>query len=156
MSKSIKISSIGLIIAGISMSLGGLAGVMFTFKQVAKENITTTKDSAIPSTPVRGPLTLKAQADVIRVHTFSRTDGKTFAEMPRQIPKLDANGAEVLGEDGKPVMVANTTRELWFNATALITALNLGIISYAFSGFVFFLGLIIALIGRMFYVTNKR
>ena len=69
----------------------------------------------------------KPRADIIRVHTLRMTGGKTFSEMPRQIPKLDETGKQILDEEGKAVMTANTARDIWITATTLITALNLPI-----------------------------
>jgi len=154
--KLLKTSSILITILGVLLVCGGLWGAIFISQQVAKENITTPDDASIPGILVQGPFTLKAQADIIRKHTLSMTGGKTFAEMPRQITKLDSNGSAVVGEDGKPVMVANTTRDIWITATTLTTALNLGIISYAFSGLALVLGLLFVLIGIAFYALAKR
>jgi len=156
MQKLLKTSSILITILGVLLVCGGLWGAIFISQQVAKENITTPDDASIPGILVQGPFTLKAQADIIRKHTLSMTGGKTFAEMPRQITKLDSNGSAVVGEDGKPVMVANTTRDIWITATTLTTALNLGIISYAFSGLALVLGLLFVLIGIAFYALAKR
>ena len=156
MKKLFATSSILAIIAGIIMVIGGMWGIVFTYKNVARENITTTDDSSIPSVPVRGPLTLKAQADIIRVHTLKTTGGKTFSEMPRQIAKLDSVGNPVLDENGKSVMVSNTARDMWITATTLTTALNLGIITYAFFGLILFFGFILIWVGIVFNVFNKR
>ena len=143
-------------VAGIIMIGSGLGGLIYTYKSVAQEKITTTHDASIPDVAVRGPLTLKAQANIIHEHVLKITEGKTLAEMPQQIPKLDANGSPVLDKDGQPVMTANTARDIWITATTLITALKLGIIAYAFSGLVFFMGIIFILIGLSFYVLAKR
>ncbi|MEK7787021.1 MAG: hypothetical protein AAB658_16585 [Chloroflexota bacterium] len=131
-------------------------GIVFTYKNVARENITTTDDASIPSVPVRGPLTLKAQADIIRVHTLKITDGKTFSEMPRQIAKIDSAGNPVLDENGKSVMVPNTARDIWITATTLTTALNFGIMAYAFFGLILFFGFILIWIGIVYCVLSKR
>jgi len=156
MKKILLISSFLAVIVGIIFVGGGAWGIMYTYSNVARENITTPDDATIASTPVRGPFTLKAQADIIRFHVLSMTEGKTYAEMPRQIPKLDSGGKPILGEDGKPVMVANTARDTWITATTLITALNLGIFAYAFSAAVLLLGLFIVLTGVIFYVLGRK
>src|SRR3989344_2745369 len=117
MKKLLLATSLLAIVAGISMVLGGIWGVSFTYKNVVQENITTPDDASIPSVPVRGPLTLKSQADIIRAHTLKTTGGKTYSEMPRQIAKLDSTGNPILGEDGKAVMVPNTARDMWITAT---------------------------------------
>ncbi len=156
MKKLFLVSSFLAIIAGLLLVGSGVWGTAFTYKNVARENITTPDDASIPGVAVRGPLTLKAQADIIRVHTLRMTGGKTFAEMPRQIPKLDAEGKPILGEDGKPAMTANTARDIWITATTLITALNLGIIAYAFAGLTLLFGLIFIWTGIIFYALSRK
>src|SRR3989338_8025641 len=156
MKKMLIVTSILAVVAGIAMIGGGFWGIVFTYKNVAQEKITTPTDSSIPGVQVLGPLTLKAQADIIREHTLKTTGGKVFAEMPRQIQKLDADGKPVLDTDGKPVMVANTARDMWITATTLTTALNLGIITYAFSGLILFMGLISIWTGITFHALSKQ
>ncbi|MEK9201521.1 MAG: hypothetical protein AAB944_00965 [Patescibacteria group bacterium] len=156
MKKLLTVSSFLAIITGIVMIGGGVWGITFTYTNVARENIITPKDASIPSVPVRGLFTLRAQADIIRAHTLRMTGGKTYAEMPREIPKLDQNGTPVLDESGKPVMTVNTARDIWITANVLITALNLGIVTYAFSGLVFFLGLISIWTGITFFALSKK
>jgi len=130
--------------------------MFFTYRSIALENIVTPADASISEKPVRGPFTLMAQANVIRKHTLTMTEGKTFAEMPRQIAKLDENGQQVLDAQGKPVMVANTARDIWITATTLTTALNLGILTYVFSGLVILFGLTLILVGIISNILSRR
>lgn len=156
MKKLLNISSVLAIIAGIVLVIGGVWGIAFTYKNISQEKIVTPADASIPEKPVRGPFTLKAQADIIREHTLESTNGKTFAEMPRQIAKVDQNGQPLLGTDGKPVMMANTARDIWITATTLTTALNLGIMTYVFSGLILLLGCISIWTGIVFHALSKR
>ena len=156
MKKILLVSSLLAIITGFVLVGSGVWGIAFTYKNVAGENITTPDDASIPNVPVRGPFTLKAQADIIRVHTLRMTEGKTFAEMPRQIPKLDAESKPILGEDGKPAMTANTARDIWITATTLITALNLGLFAYAFFAVMLIFGLFFILIGIIFHALGRK
>lgn len=156
MKKYFFVSSFFAIITGLVVVGGGIWGLTFTYKNVARENITTPDDASISGVPVRGPFTLKSQADIIRVHTLRMTGGKTFAEMPRQIPKLDVDGKPILDKDGKPVMTANTARDIWITATTLITALNLGIFAYAFTGFSILFGLFSIWTGIIFYALSRN
>jgi len=156
MAQLLKISSLFVIVVGIALVVGGLWGIAFTYKNITQEKIVTPADASIPEKPVRGPLTLKAQADIIREHTLKSTGYKTFAEMPRQISKLDENNQQVLDANGKPVMVANTARDIWITATTLTTALSLGILSYAFSSLIVLFGLISIWIGVVFGALVRR
>lgn len=156
MKKLLIFSSILAILVGIIMVIGGSWAVMFTYENVAREKITTPQDASIPNTAVRDPLTLKAQADVIRKHTLKATNDKTYAEMPQQVAKVDASGSAVLDKDGKPVMVPNAARNIWVTATTLTTALNLGIITYLFSGLVILFGLVSIWTGIVFAALSKK
>ena len=156
MKKLLLISSILAVFAGVALVSGGIWGIYFIYKNVSDEKIVTPDDSAIPERPVRGPFTLKAQADIIREHTLRMTGGKTFAEMPRQITKLDDSGNPVLDAEGNPVIVANTARDIWITATTLITALHLGILAYIFSGMILLLGFISIWTGIVFYALSRE
>lgn len=133
----------------------GIWGICFTYKNVARENITTPADASIPNARVRGPLTLKSQADVIRKHALERADGATYADTPRQIAQTDVDGNPVLDESGNPIMIPNPTRETWVTATILTTALNLGLITYAFSGLIILLGCISIWTGLVFRKLSR-
>src|SRR3990167_1199632 len=89
MKKLLIISSILAVLVGVIMVIGGAWGIMFTYQNVAGEKIVTTDDASIPNKPVRDPMTLKAQADVIRKHVLNTTNGKTYAEMPQQIGRSE-------------------------------------------------------------------
>lgn len=156
MKKILSISSVFAIIAGIILIISGAWGLYFTYQNVSRENIVTPEDASIPGKKVRGPLTLKSQADIIRHHTFKTTNEKTYSEMPRQIEKLDEKGQVVIGVDGKPLMITNTARDMWIAATTLTTALHLGIVTYVFSGIVFLLGLISVWTGIVFCLLSRK
>ena len=76
--------------------------------------------------------------------------------MPRLIPQVDSNGEEIVDAEGKPVMVSNQARNTWVTATTLITALNLGILTYVFSGLVLLIGLISIWTGIIFWALSKK
>lgn len=156
MKKLLIISATLAILAGIVLVAGGVSGIYFTYQNVAREKIVTPKDSAIPEKSVRGLLTLKAQADIIREHTLRMTEGKTFSEMPRQVPKLNEDGSPVLDKEGKAVMTPNTARDIWMTATTLITALNLGILTYAFSGMIVLFGFVSIWTGIVFWALSRE
>lgn len=156
MNKILRFSGVSAIALGLFITAVSVFGIYFTYTNVARENIITTPDSSIPSTPVRGPLTLKAQADIIRVHSLKASGGKTYAEMPMNVPRLDTKGNAVLDEKGQPVMIPNAARSLWVTSTALTTALNLALLTYAFSFLALFIGLLSICIGVVFYMLSSR
>lgn len=151
-----KISAWAGIVSGLVMFVGGFWGVYFTYQNISREKITTPTDASIPGVSLRGPLTLQSQVNIIRAHTLKTTNGKTFAEMPRQIPKVDATGKAVLDADGKPVMIPNTARDIWITATTLMSALNLAILAYAFFGLLLFLGLAFGWSGVVLLILAKN
>lgn len=130
------------IVVGFFSAIGGVFGIVYTYQQAAVENITTPDDARIAEKPVRGPLTMWAQADIINHHQLERTQGLRYAEMPRQVPILDEAGNPVLNEAGEAMMGPNQARLSWVTATTLTSVLSLGIISYAFSAFAFVVGLV--------------
>jgi hypothetical protein len=146
--KLLIVSSVLAVVVGVVLMIAGAWGIMFTYQNVEREKIVTPEDATIPNAAVRDPLTLKAEADIIRKHTLEATEGKTYAEMPREVPKLDSSGSAVLDKDGKPLMQPNQARNLWITATTLTTALNLGIVTYVFSASVILFGLISVWTGR--------
>jgi hypothetical protein len=155
MKKLLNVSAVFAVIAGIILVVGGLWGLTFTYKNIAQEKIVTPEDAKIPEASVRGPMTLMAQSDIIREHTLKTTGGKTYAEMPRQVAKLDAEGKPLLDDKGQPVMGPNTARDMWITATALTTALHLAVFSYVFSSLVILFGLISLWTGIVFLKLSK-
>lgn len=156
MRKLLKASSVLATSAGVIMVAGGVWGIVFTHNNIVREKITTPEDSDMPGVMVSGPLSLRAQANIIREHTLKTTGGKTYAEMPRQVAKLDIDGKPVVDVSGNAVMVPNTARDMWVTATALTTALNLGIVTYAFSALMVLLGLISIWTGITFNALSKK
>ena len=155
MSRLLKLSSFFAIAAGIILVIGGLWGIQFTYQNITREKIVTPEDASIPGVPVGDPMTLKAQADIMREHTLKMTGGKTYSEMPRQIESVDEKGNKVLDEKGSVVMGPNTARDIWVTETALTTALHLGILTYAFSTFTILMGAISIWTGVVFFALSN-
>ncbi len=156
MKNKLKLGGYLAIVAGLLLVIGGVWGISFTYKNVAQENIVTGEDASIPNTKVLGPLTLKSQADIIREHTLKITEGKTYAQMPRFIEKKDDKGNVVLDKEGKAVLIENTARNIWITATSLTTAINLAIMSYAFSALIILFGLVSLFTGYLFLELSKK
>lgn len=147
------VAVLAFLVGGLS-ALGGLGGIAYTYQQAAAENITTPEDAVLAEVPVRGPLSMWAQADIITEHQLERTGGQRYAEMDREVPQVDEAGEPILDEAGEPVMGPNLERASWLDATALTTVLGLGILSYAFSAFAIAVGVV--LIGTGLVVLRLR
>jgi hypothetical protein len=141
---------------GFGSMAGGIFGAWYTWDQAVAQSVVTPDDAAIPETPVRGPFTMWAQADIITHHQLESTDGLYYAEMDRVVPQVDENGEVVLDENGEALMVPNEARASWLNATTLTTALSLGIVSYALAAFAFVTGLTLVAVGFVFLQIRKK
>ena len=141
---------------GLGSVAGGIFGAWYTWDQAVAQDVVTPDDAVIAETPVRGPFTMWAQADIITHHQLESTEGLYYAQMDRTVPQLDENGEAVLDENGEPVMVPNEARASWLNATTLTTTLGLGIVSYALSAFAIVTGLTLMFTGFVFLHIRKR
>lgn len=144
------------LVVGFGAMGGGIFGAWYTWDQAVAQDIITPDDAVFAETPVRGPFSMWAQADIITQHQLERTDGLYYAQMDRFVPQVDDNGAVVVDENGETVMVSNAARASWFNATILTTSLSLGVISYALAAFAFVVGLSLALSGYVFLMIRRR
>ena len=155
-SRLLLFAGIMAIVVGVGSVGGGIFGAWYTYDQAVAQNVVTPDDAVIPETPVRGPFTMWAQSDIITHHQLDNTGGLYYAEMDREVPQVDENGAAVLDENGEAVMVPNEARASWINATALTTVLGLGIVSYALAAFAFAVGLTLIVVGYTFLRIRKR
>lgn len=141
---------------GFGAMAGGVFGAWFTWDQAVAQDVTTPDDAIIPETPVRGPFTMWAQSDIITHHQLDRTEGLYYSQMDRMVPAVDESGEAILDENGEAVMIPNEARTSWINATALTTALNLGIVSYALAAFAFVTGLTLVAVGFVFLHIRRK
>jgi hypothetical protein len=100
---------------GIGAMAGGIFGAWYTWDQAVAQDVVTPDDAAIPETPVRGPFTMWAQADIITHHQLDNTEGLYYSQMDREVPAVDENGEAVLDENGEALMVPNEARASWFD-----------------------------------------
>ena len=145
--KLLAVVAVFAILTGVGSVLGGIGGAAYTYQQAATQDITTPADARIAEAPVRGPLTMWAQQDIITHHQLDRTGGLYYSQMEREAPVVDENGDPVLDENGDPVMGPNTARASWLDATTLTTSLSMGIMAYALSAFAIVVGLTLAALG---------
>ncbi len=84
-----KLASIGSIVLGVLMIIGGIATWTVVSSTLAEQRITTPDDACLPEREVRGPFTAYCQADIIQQHTLETTEGLTYAELDREDPRRD-------------------------------------------------------------------
>lgn len=82
-------ASIGSIVLGVMLVLGGIGTWVMVTSTLAEQRITTPDDACLPGREVRGPLTAYCQADIIQQHTLDSTEGLTYAELDREDPRRD-------------------------------------------------------------------
>lgn len=146
-SKLVAAIAIFAMVIGVGAILGSIGGAVYTYQQAAVQDITTPDDAVFAEVPVRGPLSMWAQSDIITHHQLDRTGGLYYSQMEREAPVLDENGEPVLDEAGEPVMGPNQDRLSWLDATTLTTSLQMGIMAYALSAFAFVVGLTLFALG---------
>lgn len=143
-------------VVGFGSMAGGAFGAWYTWDQAVAQDVVTPDDAAIPETPVRGPFTMWAQADIVTQHQLDSTEGLYYAQMPREVPAFDENGEAILDENGEAVMAPNEARASWFNAMTLTTTLSLGIVSYALAAFAILTGLTLVAVGFVFLHIRRK
>lgn len=90
-----RLASIGSIVLGILLVLGGVGTWVLVSSTLTDQRITTPDDACLPGRQVRGPFTAYCQADIIEQHTLDITEGLTYAELdpedPRRVTAMNAS-----------------------------------------------------------------
>lgn len=120
-----KAASIGAIVLGILMVLGGAATWWLVSDTLDRQEITVSEDGCLGGSEVRGPFTAYCQARIIEDHTLDSTDGLTYAQLDREDPR----------------------RELAMNSSFLQTSLFTSILAFGVSAMAIGMGVIFILIG---------
>lgn len=82
-----KFASIGAIVLGALLIIGGITTWVIVRDTLADQRITTSSDACLPDRAVKGPFTAYCQAKVIEKHTLDITEGQTYAELDREDPR---------------------------------------------------------------------
>jgi hypothetical protein len=161
----------GVLIAfGIAVVVLGVWGFTFTRDHIEREGITfgSIEDPAVAEhapdwagEPVDTGRKALAQAEIMREHTLSSTEGLTYAEMGRfqsaddpSDPKGTNDEAEAAkDENGEPI--SNSARNIWVTETALATALDMGFMSEMLSIFSIVVGFALLLTGIGLVILAK-
>lgn len=81
-----KAASIGSIVLGILMVLGGITTWWVVADTLADQKITTSDDACLPGRTVADPFTAYCQAKVIDRHALEATGGLRYAELAQDDP----------------------------------------------------------------------
>jgi len=84
-----KLASVGSILLGVVLVVGGIATWLMVSSMLADQRIVTPEDACLPGRQVRGPFTAYCQALIIQEHTLEMTDGLTYAELDREVPRRE-------------------------------------------------------------------
>jgi hypothetical protein len=84
-----KLASIGSILLGAVLIIGGIATWVMVSSTLKEQRIVIPDDGCMAGRTVSGPLTAFCQAEVIQEHTLEATGGQTYAELDREDPRRD-------------------------------------------------------------------
>jgi hypothetical protein len=133
--RSIRVLSILVIIAGAIFIVGGVVTWFVVRDQLADENIVVSDDAdRFGGWEVDGPFTAYAQADVIEGHALEASGGKTYAELDRDDP----------------------TRETVMTASFLRSSLFTSIVAFGVAFMAAGLGLVLIGIGVALLLAARR
>lgn len=120
-----RAASIGAIILGILMVVGGGATWYLVSDTLDSQEITVSEDGCLGGQKVNGPFTAYCQATIIEEHTLESTDGLTYAQLDREDPR----------------------RELAMNSSFLQASLFTSILAFGVAAMAIGMGVIFILIG---------
>lgn len=120
-----RAASIGAIILGILMIVGGGATWFVVSDTLDRQEITVSEDGCLGGQEVNGPFTAYCQANIIEEHTLNSTDGLTYAQLDQDDPR----------------------RELAMNSSFLQASLFTSVLAFGVSAMAIGMGVIFILIG---------
>lgn len=120
-----RAASIGAIILGILMIVGGGATWFVVSDTLDRQEITVSEDGCLGGREVNGPFTAYCQADIIEEHTLNSTDGLTYAQLDQDDPR----------------------RELAMNSSFLQASLFTSVLAFGVAAMAIGMGVIFILIG---------
>jgi hypothetical protein len=120
-----RAASIGSIVLGILLVIGGIVTWVVVSDTLSDQNITTSDDACLPGQTVSGPFTAYCQAKVIEQHALESTGGLYYAELDREDP----------------------LREVAMNAAFLQSSLFTSVVAFGVAAMAVGMGVIFVLIG---------
>lgn len=148
--KPVRIVGILSIIVGVIMLVAGAVVWGVVTSELVGEKITTPADAVfLPNQPVNNPLTALAQAETIKKHALTSSDGKTYAE-------LGALATAATKAGNKDLAAKYTaTRTTVMNGSFLRASLFTSVLSFGVCLMAMGLGLMLGLIGWALMAVAK-
>lgn len=129
-----KLASIGSIVLGALLVLGGIGTWILVSTTLGNQKITTSDDACLPGRNVSGPFTAYCEAKVIEKHTLEASDGLHYAELEREDPR----------------------RESALTASFLQSSLFTSVVAFGLSAMAAAIGVLFVLIGLGMRDVEKR
>ncbi|MDX1658409.1 MAG: hypothetical protein R3343_06285 [Nitriliruptorales bacterium] len=121
-----SIASIGAIVLGVLMIIGGIATWTLVSSELEAQSITVADDADwFAGETVNGPFDAYSQAEIIEKHALDATDGQTYAELPRD----------------------SELRPVAMNASFLRASLYTSIVAFGVAAMAIGMGIVFVLIG---------
>lgn len=112
-------ASVGSIVLGALMVIGGIATWILVSSTLGEQNIVTPDDACLAGREVTGPFTAYCQAEIIQVHTLESTGGMTYAELDREDPVRE------VAMDSSFLQASLFTSILAFGVSAMAVAMGI-------------------------------
>jgi hypothetical protein len=121
-----RAASLASVILGVILIMGGVGTWILVSNELADQNITVSSDaSCLAEDEVNGPFSAYCEAEVIEKHALESTDGKTYAELPREDP----------------------LRQVAMNASFLRASLFTSVVAFGVAGSAILMGVVFIMIG---------
>jgi hypothetical protein len=144
--------------SGVASAYVGYDGRNEVRDTLRQEKIYGAEDSTIPGQLVDTGSEARAQADIMRHHQLTSTNGLTYAEMGRFATPdgnpAGTNDTNLAAKDAAGKPVANAARASWVTETALTTSLNTAYFAEQVGNFAIVMGAALILTGIGFAVLT--
>ena len=132
--KALRVLSVLVIVAGVILLAAGVVTWFVVGDELAQEKIVVSDDAdRFAGEPVDGPFTAYVEADTIRKHALSASDGKTYAELDQDDP----------------------VRQTVMTASFLRASLFTSVVSFGVAAFAAATGLLMIVIGFVLLKLSK-
>ena len=132
--RALRVLSVLVIVAGVILLAAGVVTWFVVGDELAQEKIVVSDDAEhFAGEPVDGPFTAYVEADTIRKHALSASDGKTYAELDQDDP------------DRQTVMTASFLRASLFTS----------VVSFGVAAFAAATGVLMIVIGYVLLRLSK-